>query len=381
MFSITRITQSSHKVIALVLAAAVVLWSLGFHVFTKQVSAANVTNFSDVLSDSDLSVDADHLITFTTPNGMLPSSNFVITFPVGFDLTDVDEDDIDLTDDAAEQETAGAASATEWGIVVAGQDITFTAPSGVTVGSSSVMQIEIGSNADHDGATGDQINNPGTGAPTSYEIDLSGTIQDSGHTRVVILDDVLVTAQVDTVFDFTVTGFNAAGTAINGTTTNGTTTSTLIDFGTLTAGEIETRAQLLNVQTNAANGFSVTIEQDGDLDSSTGAIIDPFIDGLGSTTAQAWQAPAETIGDLTTYGHWGITSSDETLTDGDVFGNNLWLAASTTPDQVFFNNGPADNVTEHVGSTTVGFQVEITPLQEAGDDYDAVLTYIATPTF
>jgi hypothetical protein len=31
--------------------------------------------------------------------------------------------------------------------------------------------------------------------------------------------------------------------------------------------------------------------------------------------------------------------------------------------------------------TEVGYKIEITPLQEAADDYTTTLTYIATPTF
>ena len=46
-----------------------------------------------------------------------------------------------------------------------------------------------------------------------------------------------------------------------------------------------------------------------------------------------------------------------------------------------YHDGPADGVTEDIGRVTVGYQIQITALQEAGDDYNTTLTYIATPTF
>ncbi|MEL6804912.1 MAG: hypothetical protein AAFO91_14145, partial [Bacteroidota bacterium] len=223
--------------------------------------------------------------------------------------------------------------------------------------------------------------NPGT--EDSYEFDITsgdGANNDSGHTRVAILDNVDVTAAVDTTFDFTVTGFSAAGTAINGTTTTATSSSTEIPFGTLQAGVIETIAQRLNVTTNAIQGFVVTVEQDQDLLSSTGATIDSFVDGSYIDVPALWQSPANNISLDNTWGHWGLTSEDSDL-NTDEFGSNLWVAASTTPRQVFSHTGPSDGVTTDIGSTTVGYQIEITPLQEAADDYSTTLTYIATPTF
>ncbi|MEZ4200069.1 MAG: hypothetical protein R3B69_00465 [Candidatus Paceibacterota bacterium] len=140
-----------------------------------------------------------------------------------------------------------------------------------------------------------------------------------------------------------------------------------------------TAAQLLNVSTNASQGFVVTIEQDQNLLSSTGADIDGFANGAYTNTPAAWSSPSATIGNEDTYGHWGITSSDDL--NGGEFSADLWVAASTTHGKSSKNDGPADGVTDSVGSTTVGFQIEVSSLQEAGDDYSTTLTYIAAPTF
>ncbi|NCO62191.1 hypothetical protein GW879_01920, partial [Candidatus Kaiserbacteria bacterium] len=119
---------------------------------------------------------------------------------------------------------------------------------------------------------------------------------DTGRTRVAIVDTVLVTASVDTTFDFTVSGL-ATSTAVNGTSTTGLTTATTIPFGVLTSGAVKTMAQKLDVVTNARNGFVVTVEQDGNLQSSTGADVDGFIDGAYTDTPAVWAAPTNNIAD------------------------------------------------------------------------------------
>jgi hypothetical protein len=135
----------------------------------------------------------------------------------------------------------------------------------------------------------------------------------------------------------------------------------------------------------------VTVEQDGNLRSSTGADIDGFIDGAYDNTPQAWQSPSNSLLNENTWGHWGLTTDDSDLggtfetTNSGEFANggsgDRWVAASTTPRQVFSHNGPADGTSQDYGLAKVGYQVEITALQEAADDYQTTLMYIATPTF
>jgi hypothetical protein len=331
---------------------------------------------SDTLSDSDTGVVSDHTIQFTLPSDTTgidaTGEQIIVSFPAGFNLGSVAFGDVDLVVDSVEQTLAAAASGGTWGATVSGQDLILETDT-ATVASSTTVEIQIGTNAS--GGT-NQITNPGT--PGSYEIIIT-LPEDSGTTEVVILDDVVVTATVDTIFDFTVAGFASTGIDINGTSTTATSSATALPFGTLTAGSPETVGQLLNVSTNASNGFVVTVQQSGDLLSATGADIDGFIDGAYTDSPASWQSPAGTLGSENTYGHWGLTSSDDL--NGDEFGSNLWVAASTTPRQIFAHDGPADGTTANAGSTTVAYQVEITTLQEAGDDYTTTLTYVATPVF
>jgi hypothetical protein len=187
-----------------------------------------------------------------------------------------------------------------------------------------------------------------------------------------------VTAKVNTTFTFTVTG-TATSTALYTSTTTGSTTSTLIPFGVLAAGVPKILAQHLAVVTNAISGFVVTVQSSGNLKSSNGAIIDNFKDGADTSSPTAWTTPTNVITDNKTWGHWGFTSNDTDLSVP--FANNQYIAASTTARTVFTHSGPADGTTADKGKADVGYKIQITPLQEAADDYNTTLTYIATPTF
>ncbi len=372
MFAKATNVGFAQRVVATLVASALVLWSVGAYTTAQ---AANLTSITDTLSDSDVSVVSNHTILFTVPTsspGVAAGQTITVTFPVGFNMGSVAFGDVDFSINGANQTLAAAPSGATWGAAVAGQVLTLTSGTGV-VTATQVVEIKIGTNAT--GGT-NQITNPTAG---SYEIVVTAGSADTGRTRVYIIDNVVVTAIVNTTLDFVIDGL-ATSTAINGTSTTGSTTPTTIPFGVLNSGEIKTLGQRLSVATNARNGFVVTVEQDSNLESSTGADIDGFIDGAYTDTPAAWAAPTNVITNENTWGHWGLTSTDSDL-NGDEFGSNLWVAASTTPRQVFSHTGPADGTTADVGLVDVAYQIEITALQEAGDDYSTTLTYIATPTF
>jgi hypothetical protein len=195
-----------------------------------------------------------------------------------------------------------------------------------------------------------------------------------------------VTADVSTQFDFTVHANGVGETVNTSDTTTATSSTTTIPFGNLVANTPVVLSQDLTVVTNAINGFVVTVESDGTLRSSTGADIDDFVDGNSTNAPTAWAAPTNNIAQENTWGHWGITTEDQdaasdSMRTGDEFAAGEWIGASTTPREIFAHDGPADGATPGVGSTTIGFKVQISPLQEAADDYATTLTYIATPTF
>lgn len=372
MFANATHVGFAQRVVATLVACAVVLWSLGAWTTAQ---AANLTNVSNTLSDSDLSVTSAHTIAFTIPAGSTydAADDFTITLPTGAGEFSIDPGfaigDVSAT-------VAGSAVSVD-NFSETGGEITLSLDTSAAATEEIVVAIADG-----------EITNPSTAG--SYEIEIA-TVADSGKTRVAIIDNVLVTAIVETTFDFTIAGL-ATSTAINGTSTTGSTTATEIPFGVLTAGEIKTLAQRLNVTTNAINGFVVTVEQDDDLNSATGADIDGFTDVTYVDNPTSWADPSNSISDENTWGHWGLTTEDGNLQGAgtDFASADTWVAASTTPRTVFAHNGPSDGATaggsgdstsDDIGQTEVGYQIEITPLQEAADDYNTTLTYIATPTF
>ncbi len=376
-------TQTSFTLLqatAVVSTLAIILWSVGVPTL-RFAEAANVTSYSDTLSDSAPSAVSNHTISFVTPTGFVAGDTITLTFQSGFTgIGSLVAQDLDLYASGTERDLIdGAASGSDWNVTAAGQVIDIESGTD-TIGAGATVTIEIGTNATNGGTGTNQITNPTAG---SYSIDVTFGASDAGRTLVAIVNTVTVTASVDTIFNFTVNGVNS-GLNVNSDTTTGTSTSTTIPFGELVADTPSTLAQDLVVNTNAANGFVVTVQTDQQLKSATNADIDGFIDGSYITSPEVWTGPSPTIGQEETYGHWGITSNDDTI-GADIFdvlgSGQRYLSASTTPVEIFSNDGPAIGTQDGVGTTRVGYTVEISALQEAGTDYTATLTYVATPVF
>lgn len=378
----TAKTVGTLQALAMTVGVALFLWSTGLPTLFRHAEAASITSASDTLSNSAPSLASNHTIAFTSPNGMIAGQTIQLTFANEFTLPALGVEDFDLTASGTEQTISSANGAGVWGVSTSSQTITFTSPSNVPQASSTPFVIEIGTHASSPALNGDtQIVNPS--ATSSYTIDIGGSMPDSGQVRVAIVDQVTVSASVDTSLTFTVTGVGANLT-VNGTATTSTSSSNVaVPFGTLPIGASRIVAHDLAVTTNAASGYTVTVVETGPLQSTTGAIIDGFVDGSNTNTPTAWQAPGGLIADPQTYGHWGITSDDATITArvGVQFGPNQWVSPSTTPIAVLGHTGPADGTTSGSGLARVGYRAEISALQEAGDDYTTTLRYIATPVF
>ncbi len=376
----TEKTVRTLQAVAMAVGLSVFLWSTGLPTIFRSAEAASITTASDTLSNSAPSQASNHTIAFTTSNGLTIGQTIELTFPVGFTMGSVGEDDVDILVASSSSSTAAASGADTWGVDVTGSVITFETPTNSGVASNTPIVIRIGTNAVTSGAGANRITNP-SATTTSYAIDIEGTMQDSGQVRVAIIDEVQVSANVDTSLTFTVTGVGN-GVAVNSTTTNGTSTNIQIPFGTLGINQIKTLAHDLSVTTNATNGFNVTVQQTGALQSTTGATIDGFIEGSNTVTPSAWQAPVPVVTQPNTYGHWGLTSEDTAVpARAAQFGANEWVSGSTTPISVMGHTGSADGTTLGFGATRIGYQVQISALQEAGDDYTTTLRYVATPTF
>jgi len=376
----------TQRVVATLVACAMVMASIGVY---QTAHAANLTLVSNTLSTSEPAVASAHTILFTATNDIASGENITITWDsqddggAGQDFGGIDSiaDNTNLLVSVDE----GAAAAPTF----VSDDADTLVINGVTAAAGDTVEIEVAAGAD--------IINPTTLGSYEIEIAVANTENDIGRTRVVIIDQVEVTAIVATTFDFVISPVDV-GTSVGGENTTGSSSTTTIPFGILEAGTPEFIAQQLNVTTNAAGGFVVTVEKDGALLSSTGADIDEFVDGSGTDTPAAWTNPDGqlTNGALTNdddgWGHWGMVAVDNDLQGAgtDFTTDDQYVAVPSAPRAVFAHNGPSDGLvgaggpdtsTDDVGQTFVGYKVEITPLQEAGDDYNTTLTYIATPSF
>ena len=262
------------------------------------------------------------------------------------------------------------------------ENITFTLCPSTTIAAGHTITIGLASST---GATKIITNPVSTG---SYRIMVAGTQDNMAETRVAVLQNVTLTASVNTSFTFTVTGL-ATSTALfgNNATSSASSTPTALSFGTLASSTVASStvlAQQLNVTTNARNGFSVTVQENQPPTSSTGATIDLFNNGASTTIPITWVAPTATLDVPSTYGHFGVTSddADESQYAANEFAAaTKWSGAMDVPKVVFSHTGPSDGVTQNKGKAIVGYRIQISDLQEAGTDYTNTLTYVETPTF
>lgn len=381
--SFKKISQA--KKVGLFLIGTTLAWSAGLPAYIGIASAASLTSVKDTIVSSAPSAATNHTVVFTTVTAVAAAQTIAVQFSAGnsggatneFSLASLVNGDLTISGSGTLNQVAnvGACNATVSQIypttitdAAGNRSVDFTVCAGDTIAPQTIT-IAFANN---------HVVSPSTVG--SYVIRIAGSQTDSADTRVAIISQVTMSAKVDTSFTFTVSGL-ATSTSVNGTSTDVTTTATAIPFNTLVVGQIKTAAQQLNVTTNAQNGFQVTLVQNQNLLSSTGADIDLFKDSAATAVPTAWTAPLNTLGSENTYGHYGITSEDATLSAGDEFGSALFAGNINTARQVFFHSAPSDGTTANIGQTEVGFQIQIGSLQEAANDYNNTLTYVATPIF
>lgn len=365
---------SRSKQVATVLLASTLAWAIGLPTFFTTASAAQLSQISATASSSVPSTATNYTIRFTstttvaigqtitvqldpTTNGFVVSGSLTFADILGTGLTPVSGCGV-----GADEVTVGFTNDPDV--------ITLTACDPIAAGAKVLT------------FTNNRITNPAT--PGSYIVRIAGTQTDRGDTRVAVVNQVTVTASVDTTLTFTVAGV-ASGQTINGETISTTTTATAIGFGTLASGTPVLAAQDLTVTTNAQNGFIVTVRQDQNLLSSNGADIDTFQDGANTATPIAWVGPAATLGNENTYGHMGLTSDDTDLNANEFYSGAVIKYAgnffATTTRTIFSHNAPSDGTTQNIGKARVGYKIQVSALQEAATDYTNRLIYVCTPTF
>jgi len=334
---------------------AVLIFSLiAMYGYMPIVQAANLTDISDTISDSDLgATSVTHTILFKTAQTLSASEYYQVVIPSDFSSV--------ATSSVTCPDSAGSSTPFVFGGGAEDWDVRCVANEAIATGSKTFI------------IAGTQ--NPNTQGDYSIIISTKTSghvVKEDADTKVYILSDVTVSATVNAVLSFSIATTTPQET-INTESFTGTSTPTAISFGTIESGSAYLMGHTLSVTTNANDGFTVTVEQDQNLKTAADADIDPF----STSTQSAWPALSPDYQNEATWGHWAVTSDDTTNFPVAQRFRGLEQTDALT---VMSHNGPVNGATTGVGTTKVGYKLEISALQEAGD-YQNSLTYICTPTF
>lgn len=169
-------------------------------------------------------------------------------------------------------------------------------------------------------------------------------------------------------FIMTISGV-PSGTVLAGATTTITTTPDGIDYGSLVPNITSVAAQKISITTNAAGGYTTTIQQDGPLRTTSGNQIDP----VSGTNASPAPFPTSVTG-----GAFGYHTTAGSLCTGNVnrfSTDNTYAQATTQPLEVACSFVPITN-----GQTYIIYKALVGSLQQSGV-YSNKITYISTGVY
>jgi hypothetical protein len=382
------------KAFSAFLAVIVILSSVSAVFASHVASAANVAfgSVTDTLSNARLSTTgttyySTHTFQFTPKVDITGNQAVTFTFRVdnaamgrGNTGTNFNASNIDALDVKVPGKVVGSScgGGENFWLTPGASVLTLSVCPGNTIASTSPFSVTFGSSTRH------LIQNPAPGSQYdaySYQIDIAGPASQFSSTLVALVSNVLVSASVDPVFNFTVSGV-ASSTTRDGKLIGIDTSTSSIAYGSLPVGTPVTGAQELKVVTNAKTGFNVTVVATQPFQSSNGAIIDGFPATAAAPTAYA--SPAGLLADDTTWGHIALSTDDAGIPSAPAALNgDKWTGdfVRGIPVSVFGNASSTAGIGVGLGTTTVFYRTEITPLQEAATDYYTNLVYVATPTF
>ena len=374
--------------------STLVIFSSVFAVFSTRAATAATLAFGDVtdtmsnarLSTTGTTYYSAHTFKFTPKVAITAGQSVVFAFHPddasmgrGNTGTNFNASTLDAADVSVPGKIVGASctGSENYTLTPGATTLTLNVCAGNSIASTSPFSVTFGSSTRH------LIQTPAPGNQYdaySYRIDISGPSSQFAAVLVALVSNVLVSASVDPVFDFTISGV-ATSTTIDGKTTSiGSATSSIV-YGTLPVGTPVTAAQALKVVTNAKTGFNVTVVADQPFQSANGAIIDGF--SATAASPAAYVAPAGLLANDTTWGQIALSSDDTNVPGSVSLAGDKWTGdfVRGIPVSVFGNASSSAGIGAGLGTTTVFYRTEITPLQEAAADYYTGLIYVATPTF
>ncbi len=356
-----------HKIFFIVMVL-ITVFGISFPI--QNAKAAALTSVKDVMNTIAATANANHTISFVAPSAVSNGSTITLTFPAGFSLTGLVEDDIDIAG-TTEGELTTAADCTgseKASFSFSGQVITFTlcAGDGGDFTGSETITIEIGNHASASGTGSNQIDNPSAG---DYRITIGGTMTDSGAFGVSIISDdsVNVTAQVNESITFTISDTTIGFGTITSSTGRWATSDTT---GTDASATTPTSAHSMTIATNATGGYTITYNG-ATLTSGANTICQTPLTDCADVTDDSDGNPG-----TEQFGISVSTSGDATIPAAylrDSAASFEFKPSTTTT--IVSETGPT--ATETISTSYLG---NITGTTEAGA-YSTNITYIATGTF
>ena len=367
------------------------------------VFAVAPTSAEDTLSDSRPSTNANHLIEIDLASGQQWESGETLTidFPAGFDTTgfaNTDSEDYDIewngSNKVVVDDGTCAANQIEIDAVNTTNDtFQFSLCAGSTASGAGgdTILIYIGTNADSDGTGDTQIDNPTAGTHSINASSGSDAIFDSKDFLVAVVAGVDISATIDESLTVTINGRTAAQCADNGgSPTKADTTATSIPLGNSggTPGSVSGNTfyagcQRVDVGTNAAGGYNVTVRQTQLLTSGGNTIAEGSCDSAScnDTTLGGWEDPNNNGFGYCADDQSGNAAADAGIAAADQCddGTPLYYTFFTAPaaptTDFMFSSGPAAS-----DQTNIAYHLSV-PGDQAAGTYTNVMVYVATATF
>lgn len=336
-----------------------IILSMSSTLFLQSVSAAGtvtVSHASITLSNSNPGTAANETISWNPSNTTTAVATIDIQYATTATGTTVPSG---LAMSATPTVTiTGFGSATATGAYNSSTGVLTVTLSTATAASSTVS------------VTVDSVTNPSAG--TFYVQVTSNSsapaVIDYGVMATTTVAQVVVTGTMDPSLSFTVTGVaSGTTTAITGgqNTTTITTTSTTLPFGHFNVASTNVAAQVISTTTNAAYGYTVTLQENQLLTDASSSTIP-------NVTAGTW-----TTNTTTGFGV-NVTSGDANTA---LFtANSIYEPIPVSPATPVTLATKSSATSSSGDSEYVNFQLGVTAAQPAGT-YTNNLDYVVTPTY
>lgn len=230
---------------------------------------------------------------------------------------------------------------------------------------------------------------------STFDTNVSATMMtadpiDTTTISYTVVEQVTVSAKVDPAFSFQVAGVaksttvnkddDGAGHLTNGVTTTNDTTYNTLPFANLQPGSKRYLAQDITVNTNAMNGYTITMKMAQELTGVYGGKIDDFKGQNGDAAwndPKAWFSPTAdgtAVGDKDT-GWLGAATNDKRVGGWPASNQGLWGPLGTVNVNVMDSPGPELNKV-----TRVSFALDV-DVYQASDQYTGYLQYNCVPKY